>query len=239
MFCASISIQMEWRTTTIALLLAAATGLRADDFLAVESLNRCFIEDFSRFCGTFDSLPAGFGVSSNGLDLMKAGDNGFRGSSTGGVQTGGCYAWMTGNGDIALGCQPTEDKFTPGFFRVGISNATGWTVKSVVVNFDFVYLNNENRSSSLELQYSRDGEHFAAVPGGFCVSPAIADGSNAWARTAVSCGFRLKSDLLPAKKLWLRWHLNDAGGSGSRDEYGIDNFGISFRAPPGTVITLR
>jgi hypothetical protein len=140
---------------------------------------------------------------------------------------------------MALGCQPIENKFTPGFFMVILSNATGGTVKSVSVRFEAVCRNDQDRSSSLDLMYSSDGTQYVAVAGCSYVSPEGGDEADRWEKTLLACRFRLEQALSPGACLWLKWRLDDAGGSGSRDEYGIDNLAVTFHAPEGTVISVR
>jgi hypothetical protein len=224
--------------TIIFLLLAMRMGSAGDDF-EISAVGGKFGTDFNCFTGTFTSLPAGFAVSSSGLSLMDTSEQGYMGVSTGGVTTGGCYAWMLDNNDMAMGCQPTADKFTPGFFMVSVSNATGKVVKSISVKFDVVCLNNEDRSSSLNLFYSCDGTQFVAVAGCSYISPAAESSAITWEKTPLSGRFWLKPSLQPGGRLWLRWYLHDAGGSGSRDEYGIDNLAITLHEPDGTVISVR
>ena len=40
-------------------------------------------------------------------------------------------------------------------------------------------------------------------------------------------------------RIWIRWYGDDNGGSGSRDEYGINNVRIVPRGPEGTIISFR
>jgi hypothetical protein len=49
----------------------------------------------------------------------------------------------------------------------------------------------------------------------------------------------LKIPLADSENIYIRWHIEDAGGSGSRDELGINNFSITFHKPTPTVIMIQ
>jgi len=217
-------------------MLFACISLHGNE-MVVTQLNVVFEETFDNFRGTLATLPDGFGVSVDGTNVLVT-TNDFRGVSDGGETTGGCYAWDTGEGDLALGCQPTEAKFSPGFFLITVSNGTETGVNEISVSYDVACLNNADRSSSLAFEVSLDGVSFQKMDGMTFVSPAGQNGVAVWSRTPYACDIGLQNKLMAGQQIWLRWYLNDAGGSSSRDEYGIDNLRIVFHHRAGTVITI-
>ena len=205
--------------------------------MSVTQLNVVYEEKFNSFTGTLDALPDGFWVSIDGTNLVVT-TNDFRGVSDGGEVTGGCYAWDTGEGNLALGCQPTEAKFSPGFFLLSVLNLTGVGVNEISVLYDVVCLNNADRSSSMSFEFSLDGVSFQRIDAMTFVSPAEQERSTAWFFTPYACNISFPEKLTGGAQIWLRWYLDDAGGSASRDEYGIDNFRIIFHYRAGTVISI-
>jgi len=216
--------------------IAASSVYTAE--LPVSRPNAVYAENFNCFRGTFDSLPEGFFVSLDGNTILTD-SNEFLGVHQGGVTAGGCYAWKLGDDDYSLGYQPTSDEFTPGYFMVVVSNATGRTVSEVSISFDVVCLNNADRSSLLVLEMGTENSDFEGVPGMVFTSPMMQDKPAAWVRYGFSCRLRLGRPLKAGQCMRLRWRGDDAGGSSSRDEYGIDNLNVTLHYLAGTVITIQ
>ena len=218
-------------------MMAASVQIHATE-LVVSQLNAVVDENFDGFRGLHETLPHGFAVSADGRDLLAA-TNDYRGASGGGETTGGCYAWNISEGDFAIGCQPTETKFTPGYFLVAISNATGTAVNEISVSYDVVCLNNADRSSALHFELSVDGNAFERQEGMSFVSPLLQDKPASWARSTYSCNIRFRKPVSADQRIWLRWYVDDAAGSYARDEYGLDNVRLIFHCRRGTVITIN
>lgn len=196
-------------------------------------------EDFNGFQGTFESLPPGFAVSNTGSNCLTAADSDeFKPPHSGGTSEGACRPWDLGGGDYALGYQPTLSEFTPGFFLVTVSNATGEAVTLIEVSYEIVCYNNENRSSSLDLEYSLDGTAFTRVGSAGYSSPAREDPEPYWKTCRRSASIELAKPMQPGARFWIRWYGDDDGGSGSRDEYGIDDVAVALRSRRGTVIVV-
>lgn len=215
-----------------AVLLAQAGG---EAVLSVEGL----LVDFNSFAGSAVTLPDGVTVSKTGQDAMLPDDADYRGVSTGGVTTGGCYAWDTGAGDRALGYQPTEEEFTPGYFQVAVSNATGVAFLFLKVEFEVVCLNNADRASSLKLMLAVNGVDFLPVDGMEYVTTQTQDSGPKWSRVKMQCYIKLNSPLPAGGTFALRWVGADAGGSGSRDEYGLSSIAVKGIKSRGFVLTVR
>ena len=121
-----------------------------------------FTEDFAGFTGAgFAPNPTSGqldsdtwivkGLSAGDLDFGDTGTSGdyARGSSAGGVSTGGVYAFNTGGGNTILGVQPGGSDWTPGDFRLKLQNGTGTAITQLDISYEIWVLNNTSRANSL------------------------------------------------------------------------------------------
>jgi len=224
---------------TLVIFCLALSAAKAGD-LVLGQIEGAVRENFDSFRGTFATLPPGFNVSKDAKSLMPAGDEDFRGTNAGGVTTGGCYAWSLGNVNHALGCQPTGDKFNPGFFMLVASNATGVALHGLSLDYSIVFLNNEGRTSALDFEFSLNGSNFNRVAEMRFCTPTNRDERPAWKTVSRSLQVQFHPHLAPGARLWIRWYCSDAtGGSDKRDEYGIDNVRLRPRGSDGTVVSLK
>ncbi|MDJ0842948.1 ExeM/NucH family extracellular endonuclease [Crocosphaera sp.] len=197
-----------------------------------------FVEDFNSFTGSgfspnpnsgqLDSdiwIVTGFSNGSlNFGDTVTSGDFA-RGSDDGGVSTGGVYGFNVSPENTILGIQPTGGDFTPGEIILKLQNDTGSTVNEIDINYDIWYRNDQNRANSLNFAYSYDGVNFVTVSSLDFTTPETAD-NNGWqseVRSATLSGLNIADDQL----FYLKWTGDDISGSGSRDEYGIDNIQVT------------
>ena len=155
-----------------------------------------------------------------------------RGSSTGGVTTGGLYAFETGSGNTALGVQPGGSDWTPGTITLKVINTGNSTISELAVDYVVYVLNNESRSNSFNFSYSTDGNNFQSVSNLDFVSNANADSNPSWQQSAKSTTINNLS-LATNSVVYLRWSGGDVGGSGGRDEFAIDD--ISVTGSTGTI----
>jgi hypothetical protein len=222
----------------VSFVVAVATVHASD--MPIPKMGKAVCESFDTFAGTFESLPPGIAVSNTGSNCLTAADSDdFKSPHPGGTAEGACRPWDLGNGDHALGYQPTASEFTPGFFMLTISNAAAEAGGVVEVSYEIVCLNNENRSSRLDFEYSRDGVAFTAVRAAAYASPREEDSPAHWTVTKRSVGIRLRPALEPGQRFWFKWRGDDNGGSGSRDEYGINNVCVILKGRKGTVISVH
>jgi len=196
-------------------------------------------QDFQSFRGTWQTLPAGFSVSLDATSTMGATNSDFLGVHPGGTRTGGCYAWLLPQTNYVIGCQATADKFTPGFFQAAISNASGEIIETMTVEYLAWYLNDVERASSLKLETRREGGAFHEVASCNFVTPASPVLPARWENVARTGVVTFRPPLMPGEVFDMRWTCDDAGGSGSRDEIGIDDVCITLCAPRGTVVSIR
>lgn len=218
------------------------TTALADTNVLLFASGRTVVESFNSFAGTFESLPVWISVSTNGTQLVNSSDaNIFLGVSTGNVNKGGCYAWDIGNNERAIGWQPTDGNFTPGYILSVLRNSGTTPVKEINIAFEIVFKNNgsSNRSSYVSLEWSTDGTNFSSFSGMRFETPGQKNVNNVWERYQLNGRFVLEPPIQSGKRLWIRWWTDDVGGSGTRDEIGIRNFKLKAYLPHGMGITVR
>jgi hypothetical protein len=148
-----------------------------------------------------------------------------RGIANVGVSIGGIYAGVITPGDRCLLIQPVEDDFTPGTVTVRILNDGGLDFTNVQVQADVVMRNDQPRSTSISLEYSTDNITFTPVPGVSTINtPLAATGSTIV--LATSFDRAIPVSLADNAFIYLRVLSDDNGGTGNRDEIGIDNLKV-------------
>ena len=240
------------------LVIAASALLAAQAQLSVTATATDFTIDFDNtvsgvnngaFDGSgFDPAPAagdldgdafaltGFGTNHAFGNTTTSGDMA-RGSSTGGVGTGGVYAFDVGSSDYALGVQPAGSDFTPGTITLLVTNNTGSTVTSVDVDYEIWEFNDQGRANSLNFAWSTDDVTYtdeAALD--FTTTQAAGGGS--WvlhSRTITIGGLSLAN----GSSIYLRWIGDDETGSGSRDEYAIDDIVVNMTGGGGPTTQVQ
>lgn len=152
-----------------------------------------------------------------------------RGSSSGGVTTGGLYGFTVASENAALGFQPATDDWTPGTLTLRLKNSTGFQVTSLYVAYVVYVRNDAGRANSFNFSWSTDNSTYTPVAALNLASPESADQTPAWVantRSTVLSGLSIPNDTF----IYLRWTGDDIGGSGSRDEFALDD--ISLTAIP-------
>ncbi|WP_299361334.1 Calx-beta domain-containing protein [Winogradskyella sp.] len=214
----------------------------------ISTLDTAFIIDFEAtvtdvnvdaYAGTgFESSPASgqldsdawavTGLSDGSLSFGGTGTSGdFTGADDGGVTGGGLYDFDTGSGNSTFGFQPTGGDFTPGTITLRAQNQTGSTVTSADIAYLIYVFNNEARSGSFNFSYSTDDISYTAIPALDFTSDAAEDTTPNWEsnfRSTVITGL----SILNGEYLYLRWTFNDVSGSGSRDEFALDDISLKF-----------
>jgi len=211
------------------------------------SVGQSLTFDFQNFTGTgFTPVPASgqldsdifivTGFSDGSLAYGGSGNSGdfARGTSVGGETTGGIYAFEVSPGNFALGVQPSDPDFSPGTIELRLQNLTGTVIDLLDVDFEVLVLNNEGRSSAFAFSYSTNGTTFIDVPSALVSSVAAAAQPPVWTSNPFSLTLA-SLGLADGSFLFLRWTGNDLGGSGSRDEFALDNIVITN---PSAVIAV-
>ncbi len=194
--------------------------------------------DFSTFFGAgFVPNPGPTQLDSDtwALSGMSDGNLGFggsetsgdfaRGNTSGGISTGGIYSL---NGS-ALWIQPGGSDFTPGTLKLKSCNTSGATIVDIDLSYDILYLNDADRANSLNFSYSLDDVTYTPVPSLDFTTPGTQDanGIQTEPRSTTLSALNIPNGMC----VFFAWTGDDESGSGSRDEYGLDN--ITFCAAGG------
>ncbi|MEA5618814.1 ExeM/NucH family extracellular endonuclease [Cronbergia sp. UHCC 0137] len=198
-----------------------------------------FEENLQEFTGTgFAPTPTAGQLDSDVWRILglSDGSGSFGGTHTSGdfargldengsVSTGGTYAFKTDSTNIILGVQPAGSDFTPGTITLKLTNTTGSTITNLDVVYDIFYNNDQARSSSLNFAYSTDDTSYITVAALNFTTPETIDtiGFQSVSRSTTITGL----DIATGANFYLQWQSDDVGGSGSRDEYGIDNVAVT------------
>lgn len=206
-----------------------------------------FSEDFETFTGAgFSAVPAAGQLDSDFWRVtgMSDGDGAFGGTHTigdfargtdsdGGVSTGGTYAF-TSSGNTFMGVQPGSSDVTPGTITLAYTNDTGSTISDIQIIYDLWVNNDQGRANSFNFAWSMDDATYTSV--------ALLDFTSV--DTADAFGFQLVSDeasaelvgvnLADGATIYFQWQTDDVAGSGSRDEFGIDDVRIYDGIPGGS-----
>jgi hypothetical protein len=227
-----------------------AAGGVAQGALTINALNAAVAEDFSSFDGSgFAPTPSAgqldsdtwivTGMSDGDLSFGGTGTSGdyARSSSTGGVTTGGVYAFDVGSGNIALGSQAAGSDFTPGSFILRVDNESGSSATGFQIAYDIFVYNDQGRSNSFNFSYSTDNSTFTDVGSLDYTSPEAADGSPAWTQIGRSSS-TITVAIPSGSSVYFSWTGDDVGGSGSRDEFALDNISITAVPEPSTYAAI-
>jgi hypothetical protein len=158
-----------------------------------------------------------------------------RGTSPGAVTTGGVYAFdvdPSATVNRALGFQPGGGDWAPGTVTLKLVNNTGSVLSALDIAYT-VYINNDQgRSSSFNFSYSADNATYTSVPSLDLTSPTTLDalGFVANQRSTTISGL----NIAPGDSFYLRWSSADVSGSGSRDEFALDDISVTPVPEPST-----
>ena len=207
--------------------------------LVINSVGDEVIEDFSGFSGTgFSPSPLSGQLDSNTWRVtgLSGGAGTFggthdtgdfsRGSASGSVSTGGVYSFDLAGSGPSLGVQPTGGDFTAGEVTLRILNDTAMTLNALSVSYDLFILNDQLRSSLFNFSYSHDDLIYTDVLAGETSSAGVADDSPSWEGN--NFAFMLSGlNILSSESFYLRWAGDDNSATGSRDQFGLDNIGVT------------
>ncbi|NCY22805.1 hypothetical protein EBX31_12725, partial [bacterium] len=216
-----------------------ATGYQLDVYTGSSSTVSLYSANFNSFTGSgFASSPTAGQLDSDDWMItgMSEGATTFGGSSTtgdfavgastGGVTTGGIYAFTVGTGNVALGVQPTANDWAPGTIVLRVQNTTGTTLNSLEVSYKIWVLNDQGRSNSFNFSHSANNTTYTGVTALDYTSTATADTAPAWVpvnRSTTITGLNIANNAY----YYLRWSGADVAGTGSRDEFALDDVQVS------------
>jgi len=231
------------KISAIAITVLLALSLSAEaNALTIELLNTAVVENFNDFRGGgFVPVPGAGQLDSDEWLVrgLSYGDGVFggshdsgdfaRGQSEGGETTGGVYAFDVDNGpgeNHALGLQPGGSDFTPGSITLKILNSTGYELSALVVEYDLFVYNDQDRSNSFNFSYSADDTSYLEAADANFISPEAEDASPEWEIYNRSINIA-SIGIADTGSFYLRWLSDDISGSGSRDEFALDNLRIT------------
>ncbi|MEA1875101.1 MAG: T9SS type A sorting domain-containing protein [Bacteroidota bacterium] len=152
-----------------------------------------------------------------------------RGASTGGEISGGIYAFEVETDNHALGVQPSTSDFTPGRIGLMIKNNTGQTVNYIDLSYNLWVLNNADRSSSFNGEFSVDAVNWQPIDEFLFDTPEGQDASPVWDKNTLTVSTDMGFELPDGDTIYIRWYSDDVSGSGSRDEIAIDSVTMSLK----------
>ena len=214
--------------------------------LSIDNLNSPVVINFNDFDGSgFSPTPSAGQLDSNmwAVDGFSDGSLDFggttemdgndfaRGNSSGGVITGGIWAFDTGGGNIALGIQPGGGDWTPGSLTLKLQNNTGQMLTALDVSYSIYLYNNAGRASSFDFSHSADNVTYTQIGALDFQSPETASNSLAWEETSLGTTLTGLS-IADSEHYYLRWSGDDFSGGGLRDEFGLDNISITAVPEP-------
>ncbi|MEX2595561.1 MAG: lamin tail domain-containing protein [Salibacteraceae bacterium] len=232
-FC-SLSAMAQWSVTTLgsttdtitfdATFSGVTNGTFTGDGLEASPASGRLDSDAWKITGMSDGSSSFGGTATSG-DFA-------RGSSSGGVVSGGTYAFEVMTGDTALGVQPGGSDWTPGDIILRLINNTGSNVDSVYVGYDLYVYNDQGRGNTFNFSYAvNDSTSFTAVPELNDTSTETASATPAWVAFPKSA--MVYAPMSNGDTLYLVWTGNDAVGGGSRDEFALDNIAVElYEAAP-------
>jgi hypothetical protein len=145
----------------------------------------------------------------------------------------GWGSWNIG-GNSSFAMLPSGSNGTPGTLTLKISNNTG----SVLSEMDFGYYvaayNDQARANKVEFLYSTDNVTWVRNTDITFTSSLVA--TSTWefdTKTKHVSGLNIPA----GGSIYIRWAFNDAGGSGSRDEFLIDDITVMGSAGNPTIPT--
>jgi len=192
----------------------AATGIVAAPVAGQLDSNIWRARPFNSEPGTID-----FGGNYTSIDFT-------RGITTGGVGSGGIYAFELSSSDFAVGFQPTGSDFLPGTFTFRLTNDTGLTITDFSIDYDIIVRNDQPRASSFNFAHSGDDTAYTNVASANYTSPEAADVTPSF--QTVSRSFTISGlNIGNGDNYFFQWQSNDVSGSGGRDELGLDNLVFS------------
>lgn len=171
-------------------------------------------------------------------DTRTSGDYA-RGFTLSHPSTGGVYAFEPSTpGNRALGIQPGTGDWAPGHLTLRIQNRTGVMIHTLSVAYSLFVFNNADRSSALAFSWSADDAAYHDESSLMYQSEAAANPSATWELKKQSI---LLEGLAIAPGAWfyVRWSGSDVSGTGSRDEFALDDIGFIANPVSGSPLPVR
>jgi hypothetical protein len=231
------------RSLGLLILLLFMVG-SANAQLSLTAVNTPATIDFTGYTGAGFTTPAGAGQLDSNMWAITGWSNGnltfggtqvtantdyTRGTVSASQTTGGLYAYNN-SGNIIFYMQIGSGDFEPGAMTLKVQNNSGTTMNKFVVAYDLYNRNDQARSNTFNLSTSTDDATYTAYSAADFASPAASDalnlvlvGGSSPSRTATITGVSVPNGGF----FYVRWSSAANGGSGSRDEFGLDNISVT------------
>jgi len=159
-----------------------------------------------------------------------------RGNVIAAVTTGGIYSYQGSSRMLMI--QPAGSDWAPGTLTLRIQNNTGSIITDFNVAYDLFVRNDQGRSNSFNFSYSSDNVTYTTVGALNYTSTDTADalGMVLIGTKSTTIGGLAIAD---GAYFYIRWAGADVGGSGSRDEFGIDNIVVNGSSNPVPEINVE
>jgi hypothetical protein len=152
-----------------------------------------------------------------------------RGLTSAAVITGGIFAFTgspQSSSNPCLMIQPGNSDWAPGTLTLRIQNNGTTNITDLAISYNLYVRNDQGRSNSFNFSYSSNNSSYTSISALDYTSTAAADVNPSWAlvgtapsRTTTITGLNIG----PSEYFYIRWSGADVGGSGSRDEFGLDD----------------
>lgn len=155
-----------------------------------------------------------------------------RGSVSAAQSTGGFYAYTGSPASVSnpiFYIQPVGSDFAPGTLTLRIQNNSGKVITSFQISYNLYVRNDQGRSNLFNFSYSTDNTGYTTVPSLDYTSTATADANglvlvgSAPSKSTTINGLSISS----GSYFYIRWSSADVGGSGNRDEFGLDDIALT------------
>ena len=150
-----------------------------------------------------------------------------RGTHSGGVGTGGIYAFEVSASNFALGVQPGADDFTSGSIILKINNNTGGAIDNLIISYKVYIYNDQERANDFKFFHSADNTTYTDV-GNLDITSIEASNDNPEWKSYFKNYTIIGINVADGDSYYLKWIGDDNSGSGSRDEFALDDIKIAF-----------
>ncbi len=174
----------------------------------------------------------GFSDGAKAFGVAKTSGDFARGSSSGGVSTGGLYAFSISGSGTSLGVQPGGSDWTPGTITLKVVNGGSTPINTIDIAYTAYVRNDQDRGNTLGFSYSTNDVNYTSVSALTITSTAARDATPSWQSNPKTTTL-VNLDMQPGGTLYLRWTGNDLTGSGSRDEFAIDDISVTAAGSVG------
>ena len=182
-------------------------------------------------------------LSFGGTQITAATDY-TRGSVAAAVTIGGIYAFTGATHSAVNPClmlQPGGGDFAPGTITLRMVNNGTSPITSLTVSYNLYVRNDQGRRNSFNFSYSVDDAVYTSVAALDYISTEVADGlgwviiGSAPSRSTNITGL----NIAPGSSIYIRWSSADVAGSGSRDEFGLDDIALtaSYTTLPTNILS--